>query len=299
VPLVRAGLLRRTDWQGAAALPCTLLRDGWRRMVRESQRGAPDAMDLHLVLEPWAYALDGVGERVTRADRACLSVTIDAGRCVIVPLDDVRARWGEDAACVVATALRRGLGHVVNVWDPDDLDWVAEWWQDRMELYDDDDDAEAQQFEANRLQEFAAAQEEVRRCYLDLRSRASLAHALRALPAGVARRSAAALLSEARAPAPLWPSKAWDRMQGGEEGYPTAAVVITKHADDAVRHAYDEVQETTMNSGYSSPPHAVLLLDTRTPARLAGTLLQLRRVLRTLAWGERLVRALQELPDTR
>lgn len=262
--------------------------------MQEARRGAPDAMDLHLVLEPWAQLLGELSEEIAAADHGRLAVTIDAGMCVVVPLDEIRAAWGDTAAGVVATALHRGLGAVVNVWDPDDLEWVAEWWQDSMECYADDDE-EQRRFEEQRIRDFAASQEAVRRSYLPLRTRAELARALRALPAGQARRAAAALLSQARAPRRLWPCRAWERMRGGEEGYPTAAVLVTRDANDAVRHAYDEMQESTMNSGSPSPAHAVLLVDTRTPARMAATLRQLHRVLRTLSWGERLVYAVQDL----
>jgi hypothetical protein len=296
-PLVRAGILKAADFRGPERVPSALLKAGWQRRVREAHRGAPDAMDLHLVLEPWAQLLGDASEEAAPADEGRLAITIDAGMCVIAPLDDVRAAWGEAAAGVVATALHRGLGRVVNVFDPGDLEWVAEWWQESMECYGDDDE-EGRKFEEERIRDFAAAQEAVQRSYLRLRTRAELSDALRALPPGVVRRSAAALLSEARAPRRLWPCRAWERIRSGEEGYPTAAVLVTKNADDAVRHAYDEMQETSMNSGYSSPAHAVLLVDTRTPARLAASLRQLHRVLRTLSWGERLVHAVQGLHGT-
>ena len=264
--------------------------------MREANRGAPDAMDLHLVLEPWAQLLGDASEEAAPADQGRLSITIDAGMCIIAPLDDIRGAWGDAAAGVVATALHRGLGRVINVFDPGDLEWVSEWWQESLECYgDEDEDEEGRKFEEERIRDFAAAQEAVQRSYLRLRTPAELREALRALPAGEVRRSAAALLSEARAPHRLWPCRAWDRIRSGEEGYPTAAVLVTKNADDAVRHAYDEMQESSMNSGYSSPAHAVLLVDTRTPARLAASLRQLHRVLRTLSWGERLVHAVQEL----
>ena len=260
----------------------------------QARRGAPDAMELHLVLEPWARVLGELSEETVPADGGRLAITVDASTCVVVPLDDVRAAWGDAAAGVVATALHRGLGSVVNVFDPGDLEWVAEWWQESLACCEDDDE-EARRFEESRIREFAASQEDVRRSYLPLRTRAELKEALRALPPGRVRRAAAALLSEARAPRRLWPSRAWDRMRGDEEGYPTAAVLVTRDANDAVRHAYDEMQESSANSGYVSPAHGVVLLDTRTPARLAATLRQVHRVLRTLAWGERLVYAVQEL----
>lgn len=287
-------MLSAADFHGPERAPSTLLKAGWRRRVEQARRGAPDAMDLHLVLEPWAQLLGELSEEVAPADEGRLAITIDAGMCVIVPLDDVRAAWGDTAARVVATALHRGLGAVVNVWDPEDLEWIAEWWRDSMECYADEDE-EQRKFEKDRIREFAASQGAVRESYLPLGTRAEVADALRAVPAGPARKAAAALLSEARAPRRLWPSRAWERMRGGEEGYPTAAVLVTRDANDAVRHAYDEMQETTMNSGYASPAHGVLLVDTRTPARLAASLRQLHRVLRTLSWGERLVYAVQEL----
>jgi hypothetical protein len=251
-------------------------------------------MELHLVLEPWAQLLGELSEDGTDADAGRIAVTIDAATCVVVPLDDVRGAWGEVAAGIVATALHRGLGAVVNVWDPDDLEWVAEWWRDSIECCDDQDEEE-RRFEEERIRDFAASQESVRRSYLRPRTRAELAGALGALPPGPVRRAAAALLSGARAPRRLWPSRAWERMRSSEEGYPTAAVLVTRDANDAVRHAYDEMQETSVNTGYVSPAHGVVLVDTRTPPRLAASLRQLQRVLRTLAWGERLVYAIQEL----
>ena len=287
-------MLSAADFCGPERVPSALLKAGWRRRVGQARRGAPDAMHLHLVLEPWAQLLGELSEVAAPADHGRLAITIDAGMCVIVPLDDVRAAWGDTAAGVVATALHRGLGAVVNVWDPEDLEWVAEWWQDSMDCYEDDDE-EQRRFEEKRIRDFAASRDDVRRSYVRPRTRAELAEALRALPGGPVRRAAAALLSEARAPRRLWPSRAWDRMRGGEEGYPTAAVLVTRNANDAVHHAYDEMQETSMNSGYASPAHGVLLVDTRTPARLAASLRQLHRVLRTLSWGERLVYAVQEL----
>lgn len=298
-PLVRAGVLKAADFRGSERVPSALLKAGWRRCVREAHRGAPDAMDIHLALEPWAQILGDASEETAPADEGRLAVTIDVGMCVIAPLDDIRGAWGETAAAVVATALHRGLGRVINVFDPGDLEWVAEWWHESMECYGDDDE-EGRKFEEERIQDFEAAQDAVRRSYLRPRTRAELREALRALPPGVVRRSAAALLSGARAPRRVWPCRAWERIRSDEEGYPTAAVLVTRRADDAVRHAYDEMQETSINSGYSSPAHAVLLVDTRTPARLAATLRQLHRVLRTLSWGERLVHAVQELhPTTR
>ena len=296
-PLVRAGVLQAGDWSGRDLLPSTLIRQGWARHVRRGSRGAPDAMDLHLILEPWYDALERAGETVTPADEARLAVTIDAGSCVIVPLDDMRARWGDTAAGVVATALRHGLGRVLNVWDPDDLEWIAEWWVECLDCHDEDDE-ETRRFELDRLAEFQAAQAEVRDSYLRLRSRAELAQALQALPPGAVRRSAAALLAEARAPRRAWPNRALEQLRSSEDGHPTAAVLLTRHANDAVRHAYDELQEQTMNSGCCQPYHAVLLLDTRTSARLAATLRQLHRVLRTLSWGERLVYAIQGLQES-
>lgn len=275
-------------------MPSALLTAGWRRCVEEARRAAPDAMELHLVLEPWAQLLGELSEDGTDADAGRIAVTIDAATCVVVPLDDVRGAWGEVAAGIVATALHRGLGAVVNVWDPDDLEWVAEWWRDSIECCDDQDEEE-RRFEEERIRDFAASQESVRRSYLRPRTRAELAGALGALPPGPVRRAAAALLSGARAPRRLWPSRAWERMRSSEEGYPTAAVLVTRDANDAVRHAYDEMQETSVNTGYVSPAHGVVLVDTRTPPRLAASLRQLQRVLRTLAWGERLVYAIQEL----
>lgn len=297
VPLVRAGVLNAGDFRGPEWVPSALVKAGWRRCVEAARRGAPDAMDLHLVLEPWAQLLEGLSEEASPADHVRLSITIDAGMCVIAPLNDIQSAWGEAAAGVVATALRRGLGRVINVFDPDDLEWVAEWWQDSMECFGDEDE-EGRKFEEERIRDFAAAQEAVRRSYRSFRTRAELGEALRALPAGPVRRSAAALLSEARAPRRAWRGRAWQRMQSGEEGYPTAAVLLTRHADDAVRHGYDEMQESRMNSGFSSPVHGLVLVDTRTPARLDASLRQLHRVLRTLSWGERLVYAIQELHES-
>lgn len=294
VPLVRAGVLIARDFPGPERVPSALLKAGWHRCVEAARRHAPDAMDLHLVLEPWAQLLDGLSEEAAPDDHGRLAVTIDAGMCVLAPLTDIQNAWGEAAAGVVATALRRGLGRVINVFDPDDLEWVAEWWQDSMDCYGDEDE-EGRKFEEDRIRDFAAARDAVRRSYRTFRTRAELCDALRSLPAGPVRRSAAALLSEARTPRGTWHGRAWQRMRSGEEGYPTAAVLLTRHADDAVRHGYDEMQESSMNSGFSAPAHGLVLVDTRTPARLDASLRQLHRVLRTLSWGERLVYAIQEL----
>lgn len=290
-------MLTILDWREPEQVPSGLLREGWRRRIRAAVRGAPNGMDIYLGLEPWAMMLEGVTEEVHARDKPKLAITVDAGVCAIAALDTVRAHWGDTAAGVVATALRRGLGRVINVWDPDDIEWVAEWWQDSMEIYCDDADAEEKKLEEARIQDFAGAQESVRAAYLNLSTRAELSEALTALPAGRVRRSAAALISESRRPRCLWPSRARERIKTGEEGYETAAVLLTRSANDAVRHGYDEMQEQSMNSGYSSPEHGVLLLDTSTPARLAATLRQLHRVLRTLAWGEHLVHAVLDLED--
>lgn len=196
-----------------------MLADGWQRLVEKSRRGAPDAVDLHVGLEPWAQLLGELSEEVAPGDHGRVAITIDAGMCVVVALEDVRAAWGDAAAGVVAAALHRGLGAVVNVWDPDDLEWVAARWQDSVELYADDDDDEQRRFGESRIRDFAASRDAVRRSYSPLRTRGELAAALRAVPAGPVRRAAAALLSEARPPRRIWPSRAWERMRGGEEGY--------------------------------------------------------------------------------
>lgn len=296
-PLVRARVLTLADWREPEQVPSGLLREGWNRHVRSATRGAPSGMNIHLALQPWSMMLEDATEELRAQDEAKIAITVDAGICAIAALDTVQHHWGETAARVVATALRRGLGRVINVWDPDDIEWVAEWWQDSLEMYCDEEDAEDRKFEKERIQAFAATQQSVRASYLDLSARLDLSAALKALPAGRIRRSAAALLSEARRPRPLWPSRAWQRMKTGEEGYETAAVLLTRTGDDAVRHAYDEMQEQSMNAGYSSPEHGVLLLDTSSPTRLAATLRQLQRLLRTLAWGEHLVHGILDLDD--
>lgn len=295
---MEAGVLSLEDWRYGLD-PSGLLAEGWHRRIRAAMRGAPNGMEVHLGVEPWSMLLQSIDEeKIHPSDERKLAVTIDAGECAIVEIETLRSRWGDTAAGVVAAALRTGLGRVINVWDPDDLGWVADWWQERMDLFSDDqEDEEDRKFEEARIRDFATTQEYVRAAYRRDTSRAGLSEALKTLPPGPVRRSAAALLSDKRQPRSLWPSRAWDRMKSTEDGYPTAAVLITRSASDAVRHAYDELQEHTMNSGYSSPEHGVILLDTRTPARLASSLRQLRRVLRTLAWGEHLVHAILDLQD--
>lgn len=296
-PLVRAGVLTLSDWQAAGKVPSNFVRQAWQRRIGSALRGAPDGMNVHLSLAPWAMMLNAAGEEVQPTDEAKLAITIDAGICKIATLEIIRTHWGETAARVVATALRSGLGRVINVWDPDDLEWIAEWWEERLEMYCDEGDEEARKEEEARIQEFAATQESVQRAYLPLTCRAELREALSYLPPGPVRRSAATLLLESRQPRKLWPNRQWERIQTGEEGYPTAAVLLTQTANDVVRHAYDELQEHQMNTHYSSPDHGLLLLDTSTPARLARGLRQLHRVLRTLASGEYLMHAVLDLAD--
>lgn len=302
-PLVEAGVLTLDDWRYGQD-PAGLLAEAWKRGIRTAMRDAPNGMEVHLGLEPWSMLLEGMQEEIHPSDHAQLAVTIDASECVVVEVDKLRAKWGETAAGVIATALRAGLGRVINVWDPDDLEWVADWWHDRLDMFavedgeeENPEDAEDRKFEERRIQEFAATQEFIRQSYLRDTTRTALTDALKTLPAGPIRRSVAALLTTKRQPRSLWPSRALERMKSTEDGYPTAAVLITRSFDDPVRHAYDEVQESTMNSGYSSPEHGVILLDTRSPARLALSLRQLQRVLRTLAWGEHLVHAILDLQD--
>jgi hypothetical protein len=257
-------------------------------------------MNVSLGLAPWSMLLDITEETVLPRDETKLAVTIDAGICAIVELDTIRARWGETAASVIVTALRTGLGRVINVWDPDDIEWVADWWKDRLEMYadpEDEDERQERAFEEERIRDFDASQKLVRSSYLQYASRTMLSEALKAVPAGPVRRGAAALLSVKRQPRRLWPSAPWHRLRTTEDGYPTAAVLITRSQTDAARHAYDEMQEDSMNSGLSPPIHGVVLLDTSTPMRLAVGLQQLRRVLRTIAWGEHVVHAILELQD--
>jgi hypothetical protein len=255
-------------------------------------------MNVHLTLQPWSQLLSSISEETRPTDDAKLAITIDAGTCAIVEMQTLRAKWGDTAAGVVAAALRTGLGRVINVFDPDDLEWIPDWWQDSLEIYCDEEDDTERKFEEKRIQDFAASQEYVRAAYFRHASRSELSKALKTLPAGPVRWSAAALLSEKRQPRRLWPSKAWERMKSTEDGYPTAAVLITRTESDAVRHAYDEMIEHSMNAGYCSPEHGLILLDTSSPARLAQSLRQFQRVLRTLAWGEHLVHSIFELQDT-
>lgn len=247
-------------------------------------------MNIHLELAPWARVLADNGIAASQRDEARLCVLIDSGTCIIAAVDTMRARWGPGATKVVCSALRRGLGRVINVWDPNDLTWLAEHWVETLEYFDDD--PESREFTIKRIQDFDVAAENVARSYLT--PRADVRAALQALPSGPIRRSAAALLSEPRAPRAAISHPALDRIHA-TQGYPSAAVLLTKSPFDAVRHAYDEVQENAMNSGESSGPHAVVLLDTSSHARLAVGLRQLHRVLRTLAWGEHLVWAITEL----
>jgi hypothetical protein len=258
--------------------------------VDSCRRHAPDALNIHLELAPWADVLAERGVKPTELDESQLCVSIDTGSCIIAPLDTISAHWGPRAAKVVFTALRRGLGRVINVWDPDDLEWFAEYWLETLDFYTDD--AASREFVIGKIEEFGVSATHVNDSFLPVG--ADLRTALKSLPSGPIRRSAAALLSQARTARALFPDPSLQRMQA-TQGYPSAAVLLTKGPDDAVRHAYDEVQENAMNSGESTGPHAVVLLDTSCQDRLAADVQQLHRVLRTLAWGERLVWEIKEL----
>jgi hypothetical protein len=289
-------VLTAADWHYGQD-PCGVIREGWNRQIRKAARCAPSGMEIHLSLAPWSALLESVSEEVRRADEFKLAVTIDAGMCAIVEMQTLRAKWGDTAAGVVTAALRTGLGRVINVWDPVDLEWIPEWWQDSLEMYGDEEDDKERKAEEKRIQDFAASKDYVHASYFRQTTRTELVEALKSVPKGPVRWSAAALLSEKRQPRTLWPSKSWERTKSTEDGYPTAAVLITRTANDAVRHAYDEMQEQSMNSGYYSSEHGLILIDTSSQARLAQSLRQLQRVLRTLAWGEHLVHAIFELQD--
>ncbi|MDB4952236.1 MAG: hypothetical protein JWM27_4885 [Gemmatimonadetes bacterium] len=293
-PLVRAGVLTGADRARDDALPTELVGRGWARHSARSLARAGDGMEVHLTLRLWADLTELCEEPARPGDEACFAVLVEVDTCSVLSLGAVCRRWGEKAAAVVAAALRTGLGRVVHVFVPDDLDWVAAWWVECVESVEDDDEEE-RRLTLERVQEFQAAQEFVRDLSADLRGRAALLEGLRALPAGPVRRSAAGLLSTRRRARPLRRAAALDRIRSSEDGYDSAAVLLTQDADDAVRHAYDEMQEQSMNSGFGPPPHAVHLVDTRSPARLAASLRHLRRVLRTLALGQHLVRAIQDL----
>lgn len=289
IPLARAGLLRAPSSDPSEnCAPSTLLGESWRRHVQRSGRRAPGALDIHLCIQPLVQVLP---DAAAAAGVGRLAITIDAGLCVVVALSSVRERWGDLAAGVIATALRKGLGRVLHVWDPDDLEWVAEWWIERLECFDDNPAEMA--FEVERIAEFNGIREQLRRSYASIRSRAELREALRALPEGPVRRSAAALLTDSRSTRAHLPSATLDRCRFGT-GHPSAAVLLTNESNDVVRHAYDEVQDDAANGGHLAPPHAVVLLDTRSPARLAASAREVQRVLRTLSWGERLVHAIRE-----
>lgn len=289
IPLARAGLLRAPNGDRSEECPPSrLLGESWRWHVRRAGRRGPGALDIHLCIQPLVQVLP---DAAAAAGVGRLAITIDAGRCVVVALASVRERWGELAAGVIATALRKGLGRVLHVWDPDDLEWVAEWWIERLECFDDDPAEMA--FEVERIAEFNVIREQLRRSYAAIRSRAGLREALRTLPEGPVRRSAAALLTDSREARAHWPSATLERGRFGT-AHPTAAVLLTKEPNDVVRHAYDEVQDDVANGGYLAPPHAVVLLDTRSPARLAASAREVQRVLRTLSWGERLVHAIRD-----
>ncbi|HET6229662.1 MAG TPA: hypothetical protein VFE05_06230 [Longimicrobiaceae bacterium] len=290
-------MLTGADRPAGGGLPTELIGRSWARHSARSLAHAGDGMEVHLTLSLWSDLAEQCQEPVRPREEGCFAVVVEVDTCSVLSLEAVSRRWGEKAAAVVATALRTGLGRVVHVFVPDDLDWVAEWWVDCIESVEDDEEEE-RRLSLERVQEFQAAQEFVRGLSADLRERAALLDGLRALPAGPVRRSAAGLLSTRRQPCALRPDAVLDRIRSTEDGYDTAALLLTRDADDAVRHAYDEMQEHSMNSGFGPPPHAVHLVDTRSPVRLAASLRHLRRVLRTLALGQHLVRAVHDLLES-
>jgi hypothetical protein len=296
IPLARAGLVKPEDWKGHGTTPSSVLRNAWQRIIRSARRNAPDAINVHLALHPWAQLLDRLGEAPTAREEQTVCVLVDSGTCHIASMDTVAAHWGRPAARVVATALHRGLGRVINVWDPNDLAWLAEHWVECLDCYDDD--PKERRFALDRIATFAKIHAAVEKLYISPRSRSELRRHLHALPAGSIRRAAAGLLTTSRAPRKLCPTRAMNRLQG-DQGYPSAAVLVTKGTNDVVRHAYDEVQSSAMNSGESAGPHAAILIDTSSPARLTAGIQQFYRVLRTLAWGEHLMAAIGELQGER
>ncbi|MBB4635953.1 hypothetical protein [Longimicrobium terrae] len=291
-PLVRAGILGPDDWRRSEATPKGLLLRGWQRWVRRLTGTSPDALDLHLILAPWAQVLGQEPEERTAASRARLAITVDAGSCIVAPLEAMAGQWGPRAAGVIAYALRHGLGRAVHVWDPSDLDWMPIWWAECLDCSDEEDAAAERAATRRRIREFAAVDRHVQRSYTPLATRADRITALGSLP-GAIRRSAAALVAESGVPRRHTSGGARDEMRSGFEGHSSAAVLLTRRAHDVVHHAYDELQEDEMNSGYSGAPHAVVLIDTRSPAHLAASLREARRVLRTLVRGEQLMDAVR------
>jgi hypothetical protein len=277
-------------------VPTEVVARGWMRQSARILEDAGDGMEVHLTLSLWADLLARCDEPVRPGEAGCLAAVVEVDTCSVLSLEAVSRRWGEEAAAVVAAALVAGLGQVVHVFAPDDLDWVAEWWVECIESVDEDDEEE-RRLSLERVGEFRGAQAFVRGLAVN-RGRAALLAGLRALPAGPVRRSAARLLATARRSPPRRRAAALDRIRSSEDGYDSAAVLLTRDADDAVRHAYDEMQEQSVNSGFGPPPHAVHLVDTRSPARLTASLRRLRHVLRTLARGQHLVRAVQDLLPT-
>lgn len=292
-PLVRAGILSSDDWRRSETTPRGLLLTGWQRWVGKLTGTSPDALDLHLILAPWAQVLDQEPGERTAADRARLAITVDAGSCIIAPLEEMSGKWGPRAAGVIASALRDGLGRAVNVWDPGDLDWMPVWWAECLDCCGEEDAAKERAATRRRIREFAAVQRHVERSYAPLATRPDRIAALGSLPRGAIRRSAAALLAESGVPRRHTSGWARDQMRTGYEGYASAAVLLTRRAHDVVHHAYDELQEDQMNSGDPGAPHAVVLIDTRSPAHLAASLRETRRVLRTLVRGEQLMYAVR------
>jgi hypothetical protein len=296
IPLANAGLLKPEDWKGPGTTPSSVLRNAWQRIIRSARRNAPDAINVHLSVHPWAQVLERLGQSPTAREERTVCVLIDSGICHIASMDTVATHWGRPAARVVATALHRGLGRVINVWDPNDLAWLAEHWVECLDCYDDD--PKERRWALERIATFSKIHSAVEKLYVSPRSRSELRRHLHALPAGSIRRAAAGLLTTSRAPKKLWPTRALERL-GRDQGYPSAAVLVTKGVNDVVLHAYHEVQDSAMNSGESTGPHAAILIDTSSPARLAAGIQQFNRVLRTLAWGEHLMAAVGELQEAR
>jgi len=296
------------DCKGGDTYPSALITAGWRRWIARAMRGAPDAVSVHATLSPYGHTLEEEGNRpdewsawaqnhaldrveVRESDHQRLVVILDSSMCNVVSLGAVERHWGPQAVRVVTLALREGLGRVINVWTPCDLEWLMEHWIECVDYEDPEDKV----FTRNRIREFRTAQRTVVRASRPFKRRRDLLRALQTLPAGPVRQSAAGLLSTSRRPPVVWRSAAMHRLK--YHGDPSACVLLTTAGHDAVHSAYDELQESRANAGEYQPPHGVLLLDTRTPARMSASIRKLHRLLRTIRWAECLLDAVNALYD--
>lgn len=295
VPLLRAGVLTPSDWRPATPAPSDMIATAWDRWGATLRRDAPDVLSLHLVVQPWAAVLRSLDEdeEPTARDHQRLAVILDSSVCRMIAMEAAVHAWGREGAATAMYALRRGLGTVAHVATPGELDWVAEWWVERADIFEDREDRDLAH---EQLSTFMIAKDEINEiARLAPRTPDAVRSGLQSLPAGPVRRAAAALLSRRR---PTFTGHALDHVASASEtGRASAAVLLTWRANDGVVDAYHEQHDDAMNTGMWFPPHSVLLLDTSTPPRLAAGLRNLRRMLRTMAHAEHLTRAMTELNE--